>query len=177
MLWAWWELAGRWLTCSLLCPVGEQVVIRSFPIASLTKEKKISIHSQQDQFLTEGLQLRSCTFQVRPRGLLLGAASAQLRGALVGGPSRDLAGAGFTPWDEALAARSHLVFGSFACRGQGRPLKGVTAPGDSLRAPCRGGTGVPMRGWSLFVAGGSSPTASVAGGALGRHVPCSCPQR
>uniref|UniRef100_A0A8B9VV65 Myotubularin-related protein 5 n=1 Tax=Anas zonorhyncha TaxID=75864 RepID=A0A8B9VV65_9AVES len=44
--------------------VGEQVVIRSFPIASLTKEKKINIHSQQDQFLTEGLQLRSCTFQL-----------------------------------------------------------------------------------------------------------------
>lgn len=43
-------------------------MIRSFPIASLTKEKKINIHSQQDQLLTEGLQLRSCTFQVRPRG-------------------------------------------------------------------------------------------------------------
>ncbi|XP_026723839.1 myotubularin-related protein 5-like [Athene cunicularia] len=48
--------------------VGEQVVIRSFPIASLTKEKKINIQAQVDQFIQEGLQLRSCTFQVRPRG-------------------------------------------------------------------------------------------------------------
>uniref|UniRef100_A0A8C3QDD6 Uncharacterized protein n=1 Tax=Geospiza parvula TaxID=87175 RepID=A0A8C3QDD6_GEOPR len=44
--------------------VGEQVVIRSFPIASLTKEKKISIQAQADQFIQEGLQLRSCTFQL-----------------------------------------------------------------------------------------------------------------
>lgn len=51
-----------------LCPVGEQVVIRSFPIASLTKEKKINIQAQVDQFIQEGLQLRSCTFQVRPCG-------------------------------------------------------------------------------------------------------------
>lgn len=55
-----------------LCPVGEQVVIRSFPIASLTKEKKISIQAQVDQFFQEGLQLRSCTFQVRPRGAVGG---------------------------------------------------------------------------------------------------------
>ncbi|CAM2098816.1 unnamed protein product [Caretta caretta] len=44
--------------------VGEQVVIRSFPIASLTKEKKISTTVQTDQFIQEGLQLRSCTFQL-----------------------------------------------------------------------------------------------------------------
>ncbi|MBN3277328.1 MTMR5 protein, partial [Polyodon spathula] len=44
--------------------VGEQVVIRSFPIASLTKEKKISVSVQMDQFIQEGLQLRSCTFQL-----------------------------------------------------------------------------------------------------------------
>ncbi|XP_043355895.1 myotubularin-related protein 5 isoform X6 [Dermochelys coriacea] len=44
--------------------VGEQVVIRSFPIASLTKEKKISTAVQADQFIQEGLQLRSCTFQL-----------------------------------------------------------------------------------------------------------------
>ncbi|KAG7258429.1 hypothetical protein CRUP_018443 [Coryphaenoides rupestris] len=37
--------------------VGEQVVTRSFPIASLTKEKRIS-------YIQEGLQLRSCTFQL-----------------------------------------------------------------------------------------------------------------
>uniref|UniRef100_A0A8C3XWD7 SET binding factor 1 n=1 Tax=Chelydra serpentina TaxID=8475 RepID=A0A8C3XWD7_CHESE len=44
--------------------VGEQVVIRSFPIASLTKEKKINVQAQVDQFIQEGLQLRSCTFQL-----------------------------------------------------------------------------------------------------------------
>lgn len=44
--------------------VGEQVVTRSFPIASLTKEKRISVSLPMDQFVQEGLQLRSCTFQV-----------------------------------------------------------------------------------------------------------------
>lgn len=43
--------------------VGEQIVTRSFPVASLTKEKKISV-STIDQYVQEGLQLRSCTFQV-----------------------------------------------------------------------------------------------------------------
>uniref|UniRef100_A0A3P9LL31 SET binding factor 1 n=1 Tax=Oryzias latipes TaxID=8090 RepID=A0A3P9LL31_ORYLA len=43
--------------------VGEQVVTRSFPIASLTKEKKISV-TAIDQYVQEGLQLRSCTFQL-----------------------------------------------------------------------------------------------------------------
>uniref|UniRef100_A0A3Q1BJ68 SET binding factor 1 n=1 Tax=Amphiprion ocellaris TaxID=80972 RepID=A0A3Q1BJ68_AMPOC len=44
--------------------VGEQVVTRSFPIASLTKEKRISVTLTMDQFVQEGLQLRSCTFQL-----------------------------------------------------------------------------------------------------------------
>lgn len=47
--------------------VGEQVVVRSFPIASLTKEEKITVQAQVDQFIQEGcaqLQLRSCTFQL-----------------------------------------------------------------------------------------------------------------
>ncbi|XP_065103845.1 myotubularin-related protein 5 isoform X6 [Paramisgurnus dabryanus] len=44
--------------------VGEQVVTRSFPIASLTKEKRISVTLPMDQFIQEGLQLRSCTFQL-----------------------------------------------------------------------------------------------------------------
>ncbi|XP_017349518.1 myotubularin-related protein 5 isoform X5 [Ictalurus punctatus] len=44
--------------------VAEQVVTRSFPIASLTKEKKISCSLPMDQFIQEGLQLRSCTFQL-----------------------------------------------------------------------------------------------------------------
>ncbi|XP_061816685.1 myotubularin-related protein 5 isoform X2 [Nerophis lumbriciformis] len=44
--------------------VGEQVVTRSFPIASLTKEKRISVNAAMEHFLLEGLQLRSCTFQL-----------------------------------------------------------------------------------------------------------------
>ncbi|TRZ01750.1 hypothetical protein DNTS_027257 [Danionella cerebrum] len=44
--------------------VGEQVVTRSFPVASLTKEKRISVNLPMDQFIQEGLQLRSCTFQL-----------------------------------------------------------------------------------------------------------------
>uniref|UniRef100_A0A8C0H2I1 SET binding factor 1 n=1 Tax=Chelonoidis abingdonii TaxID=106734 RepID=A0A8C0H2I1_CHEAB len=44
--------------------VGEQVVVRSFPIASLTKEKKINVQPQVDQLIQEVLQLRSCTFQL-----------------------------------------------------------------------------------------------------------------
>ncbi|KAM9334531.1 myotubularin-related protein 5 [Symphorus nematophorus] len=44
--------------------VGEQVVTRSFPIASLTKEKRISVTLPMDQFVQEGFQLRSCTFQL-----------------------------------------------------------------------------------------------------------------
>ncbi|KAG8576609.1 hypothetical protein GDO81_009909 [Engystomops pustulosus] len=44
--------------------VAEQTVMRSFPIASLTKEKKISVPAHLDQYVQEGLQLRSCTFQL-----------------------------------------------------------------------------------------------------------------
>ncbi|KAJ8373467.1 hypothetical protein SKAU_G00040470 [Synaphobranchus kaupii] len=44
--------------------VGEQVLTRSFPVASLTKEKKISVCLSMDQFIQEGLQLRSATFQL-----------------------------------------------------------------------------------------------------------------
>lgn len=43
------------------------MVVRSFPIASLTKEEKITVQTPLDQFIQEGcaqLQLRSCTFQV-----------------------------------------------------------------------------------------------------------------
>ncbi|XP_043561839.1 myotubularin-related protein 13 isoform X2 [Chiloscyllium plagiosum] len=44
--------------------VGEQTVVRSFPIASMTKEKKISIQNQLQQNMQEGLQIRSATFQI-----------------------------------------------------------------------------------------------------------------
>lgn len=40
-------------------------MIRSFPIASMTKEKKISIQNQLQQSMQEGLQISSATFQVK----------------------------------------------------------------------------------------------------------------
>lgn len=47
-------------------PACEQVIVRSFPIAALTKEKRVNVQylTQVDQFLQEGLQLRSNTFEV-----------------------------------------------------------------------------------------------------------------
>jgi len=44
----------------------EQLVVRSFPVTSLTKEKRVTVQylAHLDQWLQEGLQLRSCTFQV-----------------------------------------------------------------------------------------------------------------
>uniref|UniRef100_A0A4W5JRQ1 SET binding factor 2 n=1 Tax=Hucho hucho TaxID=62062 RepID=A0A4W5JRQ1_9TELE len=44
--------------------VGEQSVIRSFPVSTLTKEKKISVQNQLQQNMQEGLQLRSASFQL-----------------------------------------------------------------------------------------------------------------
>uniref|UniRef100_A0A8B9JPC3 SET binding factor 2 n=1 Tax=Astyanax mexicanus TaxID=7994 RepID=A0A8B9JPC3_ASTMX len=44
--------------------VGEQPVIRSFPVATLTKDKKITIQNQLQQNMQEGLQLRSASFQL-----------------------------------------------------------------------------------------------------------------
>ncbi|XP_059480805.1 myotubularin-related protein 13 isoform X3 [Neocloeon triangulifer] len=47
--------------------VSEHVIVRAFPITTLTKEKRISgvhIQSSLDQMVQEGLQLRSCTFQL-----------------------------------------------------------------------------------------------------------------
>lgn len=43
---------------------GEQTVIRSFPIASIMKEKKITIQNQLQQNMQEGLQITSASFQV-----------------------------------------------------------------------------------------------------------------
>lgn len=48
--------------------VGEQVVVRSFPVAALTKEKRITVSTPVEQIPQDGLHLRSCTFQVGPRG-------------------------------------------------------------------------------------------------------------
>uniref|UniRef100_A0A672IKS6 SET binding factor 2 n=1 Tax=Salarias fasciatus TaxID=181472 RepID=A0A672IKS6_SALFA len=44
--------------------VGEQAVIRAFPVSTLTKEKKISIQNQLQQNMQESLQLRSASFQL-----------------------------------------------------------------------------------------------------------------
>uniref|UniRef100_A0A3Q3D383 SET binding factor 2 n=1 Tax=Hippocampus comes TaxID=109280 RepID=A0A3Q3D383_HIPCM len=44
--------------------VGEQAVIRAFPVSTLTKEKKISIQNQLQQNMQEGLQLRSASCQL-----------------------------------------------------------------------------------------------------------------
>ncbi|XP_052456993.1 myotubularin-related protein 13 isoform X1 [Carassius gibelio] len=44
--------------------VGEQAVIRSFPVSTLTREKKITIQNQLQQNMQEGLQLRSASFQL-----------------------------------------------------------------------------------------------------------------
>jgi myotubularin-related protein 5/13 len=51
---------------SLFFSVCEQVVMRCFPVSTLTKEKKLSVQHMPhlDQYLQEGLQLRSNTFQV-----------------------------------------------------------------------------------------------------------------
>ncbi|XP_077674527.1 myotubularin-related protein 13 [Eretmochelys imbricata] len=43
---------------------GEQTVIRSFPIASIMKEKKITIQNQLQQNMQEGLQITSASFQL-----------------------------------------------------------------------------------------------------------------
>lgn len=44
----------------------EQIVCRSFPVSTLTREKKVSVQylTHIDLWLQEGLQLRSNTFQV-----------------------------------------------------------------------------------------------------------------
>ncbi|XP_030873001.1 myotubularin-related protein 13 [Leptonychotes weddellii] len=47
--------------------VGEQTVVRSFPIASITKEKKITMQNQLQQ---EGLQITSASFQVLRKGAI-----------------------------------------------------------------------------------------------------------
>ncbi|XP_073514007.1 myotubularin-related protein 13 [Phyllobates terribilis] len=44
--------------------VGEQNVIRSVPISSITKEKKINVQNHLQQNMQEGLQIRSATFQL-----------------------------------------------------------------------------------------------------------------
>ena len=51
---------------SLCCVACEHVVCRSFPVSSLTKEKKLIAQRLPhiDQLLQEAIQLRSCVFQV-----------------------------------------------------------------------------------------------------------------
>lgn len=51
-----------------LCIISacEQTVVRSFPLMALTKEKPVKMQYMPhlDQCLQDGLQLRSCTFQL-----------------------------------------------------------------------------------------------------------------
>uniref|UniRef100_A0A2K5QEK2 SET binding factor 2 n=1 Tax=Cebus imitator TaxID=2715852 RepID=A0A2K5QEK2_CEBIM len=51
--------------------VGEQTVVRSFPIASITKEKKITMQNQLQQNMQEGLQITSASFQVLKKEAIL----------------------------------------------------------------------------------------------------------
>ena len=53
------EFVGGFAAC-------EQVVCRAFPVSTLVREKKISVQyvAHIDQWLQEGLQIRSVTFQV-----------------------------------------------------------------------------------------------------------------
>jgi myotubularin-related protein 5/13 len=47
--------------------VNELTIVRSFPVTSLTREKRFTLHeylSEIDQLLKEGIQLRSSTFQL-----------------------------------------------------------------------------------------------------------------
>uniref|UniRef100_A0A5F8GBM2 SET binding factor 2 n=1 Tax=Monodelphis domestica TaxID=13616 RepID=A0A5F8GBM2_MONDO len=44
--------------------VGEQTVMRSFPIASIIKEKKITVPNQLQQNMQEGMQITSASFQL-----------------------------------------------------------------------------------------------------------------
>lgn len=63
------------------------MVVRSFPVAALTKEKRVSVQTPVDQLLQDGLQLRSCTFQVgQGRGAGCGAGLRVGRG--MGGAGR-----------------------------------------------------------------------------------------
>jgi hypothetical protein len=59
--------------CSCFFIACEQLVVRSFPVTSLTKEKRITVQylAHLDQWLQEGLQLRSCTFQVEQQHVAL----------------------------------------------------------------------------------------------------------
>jgi ABC-type uncharacterized transport system fused permease/ATPase subunit len=57
--------------CVCVCVVGEQPVIRAFPVSTLVKEKKISLQNQLQQNMQEGMQLRSASFQVGPGGRVL----------------------------------------------------------------------------------------------------------
>jgi len=121
-----WDVANPF---PFFYPVGEQVVIRSFPISSLTKEKKINIQAQVDQFIQEGLQLRSCTFQVRPSGaveLLLGS-------TLVVGPSRYVAVAATIPWDRSLTTQAGVVGGCFVGTDHRQPQRQVVEPEGPLQ--------------------------------------------
>jgi myotubularin-related protein 5/13 len=59
--------------CSCFFIACEQLVVRSFPVTSLTKDKRVTGQylAHLNQWLQEGLQLRSCTFQVEQQCVAL----------------------------------------------------------------------------------------------------------
>lgn len=82
-------------------------MIRSFPIASVTKEKKINIQNQLQQSMQEGLQISSATFQVKGSYMKIYVAtvsSKYLRAALCSGIREQ---SGFLPCKVNRQGRTH----------------------------------------------------------------------
>ncbi|CAM9545743.1 unnamed protein product [Lampetra planeri] len=84
--------------------VGEYPVVRSFPVSSLTKEKRVSVHAQLHQDVHEGLQLQSATFQLLKLGF-----DVEVSSETVEGFRRHLARLRFPPSALATFALSHCA--------------------------------------------------------------------
>ncbi|XP_064139324.1 myotubularin-related protein 5 isoform X4 [Loxodonta africana] len=107
--------------------VGEQVVARSFPVAALTKEKRISVQTHVDQLLQDGLQLRSCTFQLLKMAFdeEVGSDSAELF-------RKQLHKLRYPP-----DVRGTFAFTGGSAHTPGRPARATKDKGPSLRALSR----------------------------------------
>ncbi|XP_077025391.1 myotubularin-related protein 5 isoform X6 [Tamandua tetradactyla] len=107
--------------------VGEQVVVRAFPVAALTKEKRISVQTHVDQFLQDGLQLRACTFQLLKMAFdeEVGSESAELF-------RKQLHRLRYPP-----DVRGTFAFASGTIHTPGRPGRAPKDKGPSLRALSR----------------------------------------
>lgn len=84
------------------------MVVRSFPVAALTKEKRVSVQTPVDQLLQDGLQLRSCTFQVG-QGRGAGCRAGLRAGRGMGGAGRGGAGCS---WVRPCTCASSALLGS-----------------------------------------------------------------